>query len=220
MTAEELSRCQREEELLTTSKPIAEIVALAYVARPFILENDLTFLENFELLPPRNLAILRHFTSSKERDLSPLSEREDSYRALYETDQEPVRLEWGKNGPLPVCQDNATLDGLGDLPDDEIERTHPELATEQISSRKKSKLIKAISGHADRIKEVVCTQPAHRKSRSADGVANGSTDGSPSFSDMTFNDNGSLVTKRGGKEAHRTLNRAFERIYSEKATVR
>ncbi|OQV13025.1 hypothetical protein BV898_12683 [Hypsibius exemplaris] len=314
MTVEELSRCQREEDLLTTSKPIADIIALAYITRPFILENDLTFLENFELSPPRNLQVLRHFTSAREQ--SPRSENSsggsllgnnyggsllgnrsggsllgnssggslpgnrsggsllgnssggslpgnssggslpgnssggsllgnssggsllgNSYGgSLFEEPQPKLpRFEWGRNKgmrePSAIPLESSTLDGCcADVREDADER-RLSLKLESLASVGKSG--EEIVRPRTRSLSVKLRQKSSRKltptamdprmsSRLCSAAGNGgsTTGSSPSFSEMTFNENGSLVTKRGGKEAHRTLNRAFERIYKEKPCSR
>ena len=181
----------------------------------------------------------QHISPISERD-------DDSYQALFNAEPDGVRFEWDRPGkasepPATPLFDNATLDGFGDLPEDFVEDRPRPIANRRISlqmsfesrsksndkgqSKQRSPAGKAsINCRSISRKDKLGTLKEKRWAVGHTGAGDGSgsvsggssSDGSPSFSEMTFNDNGSLVTKRGGKEAHKTLNRAFERIYNEK----
>lgn len=238
MTPRELAKCQNKESMFASCKPAADMVALAYIARPFILENDEEFLQRFDLPPPRNLDILRHFTSFKqdtdnsvytESVIRPAYTASIHHKLYTEGDTRlfpcpPVSRAPPTGTPIRKLPrtffgfsgepDVSTMAGVGELPEDHrpdaVKEDTPPLPIRPLTTVKEE-VPEPAPPPEERSPSVKSVKSAHSKDSSKSGRSAMSA-----FCQMTFNQNGSLVTKRGGREAHRTLTKAFERIYEVK----
>ncbi|XP_055341123.1 kelch-like protein 1 [Paramacrobiotus metropolitanus] len=209
MTPRELAKCQNKDPMFSTCKPVADTIALAYMARPFILENDTEFCERFELSAPRNSDILKHFTTFKEKSNGSCLITEpnifpDSRKAVARVDTKYVR-----DLPTIISGDGPDFGTLADV-HEITEDAKPE-ANKAFIIRKDITAVQhsLTRTTADNLISRIPQEPTRQNSARShcSSVAN--------FSQMTFNENGSLITKNGGKDTYKILSEAFDRIYTK-----
>ncbi|GAU90883.1 hypothetical protein RvY_03241 [Ramazzottius varieornatus] len=225
MTVEELTSCQAQEAQVMATKAIADLVQTAYIARPFILENDLSFLEQFELAPPRNLAVLERFSSVMDKKLAPKSDGLVDQQPS--NDGEPSYLTKTSARSLSSLSLISSLHSQAKEMNSPTMSIKPNPQRHVASADDGSSLKSSVQGKwmkekgegslhfMEPLDYYQCLSVSGKASRNHSRAA--SLQNSPSFSQMTFNHNGSLVTKGGGRLAHQTFNQAFEQIYSDKS---